>query len=124
MGHSIFRGLLQAGSSDLAPPRRARTTQRARARRSPKLGGPWIHVGLARICSAPLRRAGAQSRHSPGPHSCPALPPTRRRQPPNPHVASDKPGETRSFLSSRPPLTPAWPHPQETSKFNDIKTLR
>ncbi|KAJ1178822.1 hypothetical protein NDU88_004064 [Pleurodeles waltl] len=111
MGHCTIRGLLQAGSRERAPPHHALAPLRVRARRSPELGGPQIHVGPARICSAPLQRAGAQSRHGPGPHSCPAPPPTRCRQPPNPCLALDKLGETESFLSSRPPLTPAWPCP-------------
>ncbi|KAJ1105048.1 hypothetical protein NDU88_002456 [Pleurodeles waltl] len=89
----------------------SRAPQRVRACRSPGPGRPRILMGPASHRSAPPQGAGVRDRHDLGCRSNSAFQPTGRRRPPSPHMPLDKLGRTRSSLSKRPPLSPAWPLP-------------
>ncbi|KAJ1126177.1 hypothetical protein NDU88_004585 [Pleurodeles waltl] len=67
---------------------------------------------------------GVQDRHDLGRRSSPAPLPIVRRRPPNPCMPRDEPGETRSSVSSRLPLSPAWPRPPHlAADFLPINSL-
>ncbi|KAJ1100794.1 hypothetical protein NDU88_005869 [Pleurodeles waltl] len=82
-----------------------RVLHQVRACRSPELRRPWTLVGLALYNSAPPRGAAARD------HGAPAAwpPPARSRWMPPDKL--EKPGRTRSSLSSRLPSLLAWPCP-------------